>query len=215
VSLQLIIVGGGGFGREVFEYAKTIENSSGLTVKGFLDRTPGGLEPYGLSSYYLGDEDSYHPSESDRFIIGVGDPSFRRQLAQKLSAKGCLFTSIIHPSAYVSPTAEVSEGVIIAPFAMVGTYAKLEPHVVLNSYASCGHNSKIGAFSVLSPYATANGDCLIGEGVFLGTHSSLGPGKSIQNNSKVSSGTSVNTNIVAGSLVSGERPKSRVMFSPF
>ena len=83
---------------------------------------------------------------------------------------------------------------------------------MLNFYASCGHDAKIGKFSVLSPYATVNGFAELGEGVFLATHASVGPGRKIGADSKVSANSVVTADVPAKTLVYGVPGKMATIF---
>ena len=45
----------------------------------------------------------------------------------------------------------------------------------MNVYSGVGHGACIGAHSVMSPYSVINGDCELGEAVFLGSRVTLNP----------------------------------------
>jgi acetyltransferase-like isoleucine patch superfamily enzyme len=85
---------------------------------------------------------------------------------------------------------------------------------VLNTYASAGHDAQLGACAVLSPYAVVNGNVVLEEGVFLGTHATVVPGKRVGAWSKLGAGAVAHGDLEAGSLAMGNPAKGRVMFGP-
>lgn len=207
--MSLIIVGAGGFGREVLTYAQDI----GLAVAGFLDDNPQALTPFQLDALHLGSLNAYDFTSQDRVVIALGDPSGRRKLAHSVREKGGQFFTLIHPTAYVARSATLQDGCILCPFAVVGAHAIVGENTAINTYASVGHDATVGKHSVFSPYSVINGNVSLGEAVFLGTHASVTPGKTVGLNSKISAGAVVTRNIEAGSLVTGNPAKGRVMFS--
>lgn len=73
----------------------------------------------------------------------------------------------------------------------------------MNYHTSLGHDASAGDFSVLSPYATLGGNAHVEEDVFMGLHTSVGPGKTVGARSKVSANSCVLSNAPAQSLVFG------------
>ncbi|MCA1788541.1 MAG: hypothetical protein LC667_01430 [Thioalkalivibrio sp.] len=151
----LVIVGAGGFGREVLQYAYDVGSvDRSLYVKGFLDDTVTDLTAFGLDVVVLGDTRSYHPTSSDRLVIAVGEPSLRAALARRFEERGAVFATIVHPLAYVSAAARVGVGCVVAPFATVGAAARRDEvfvgsHAVVNPLKSVGDRSKVAAGSVV------------------------------------------------------------------
>jgi sugar O-acyltransferase (sialic acid O-acetyltransferase NeuD family) len=205
----LLIVGCGGFGREVLNYAF----DTGQPVLGFVTDGPSGrgVPERGVAVLGTIEEVSFDPA-LDRFVIAVGDAVARRSLAIRVARRDGTLASVIHPTAYVARDASVASGCVICPFAMVATNAKVAENTVINTYASVGHDAEVGAHCVFSPYSVVNGNVQLGESVFLGTHATVTPGCHVGAMSKVSAGAVVARNVEPGSLVSGNPAKGRVMF---
>lgn len=55
----------------------------------------------------------------------------------------------------------------------MNTHSTIEDNVALNVFCGVGHGAKIGPHSVMSPYSVINGDCELGEAVFLGSRVTL------------------------------------------
>lgn len=205
-----MIVGAGGFGREVLQYAlDAFRHASDVQVKGFLDDAPPELASYGLSYPVLGDTATYRPGADERFVIAVGDPELRARLAIRLSERGARFHSIVHPSAYVSPVATVGAGCIVAPFATIGAHARLGDHSVLTFYASIGHDASVGRYCALSPHSVTNGGSVIGDRAFLGAHAVVNPMQTVGDGAKVAAGAVVYRAVPAGVLAAGNPARSR------
>jgi UDP-N-acetylbacillosamine N-acetyltransferase len=56
----------------------------------------------------------------------------------------------------------------------------------MNYHSSLGHDASTGDFAVLSPYATLGGNAHVHDDVFMGLHATVGPGRTIGRNSKIS-----------------------------
>lgn len=216
MTASLTIVGAGGFGREVLAYARDVVRAgAALRIAGFLDDNPDALQGKDTGAAVIGSVATLSPGDGDRFVIAVGEPRVRRALAAALAARGVrddAFVSIVHPTAYVAGA--LAPGCVIAPFAFVGPGASLGRHAVLNTYASAGHDAQLGACAVLSPYAVVNGNVVLEDGVFLGTHATVVPGKRVGAWSKLGAGAVAHGDLEAGSLAMGNPAKGRVMFGP-
>ena len=205
---HLIIVGAGGLGREVLQYAR--EAFAGqYEIKGFLDDNPKELEQrgYDLGVSILGGTQTYYPDKNDHFLVAIGDPKLRQKLVERLSERGAQFATLVHPRAYIAPSAKIAAGCIISPFATVATFTKLEPHVVLGFYAHVGHDSHVGIYGVLSPYAAINGGVMLEKRVFLGTHATVTPGLTIGEDVQIAAGSVVYQNVPSHRLVVGNPGK--------
>jgi len=199
---NIIIVGAGGFGREVYLWAKDSFSKDQYKIKGFLDDNPKILNNYNMDIGIIGDLDGYEIKKQDRFVFAIGDIDVKKYLVTKLKEKGAKFLTLIHPTAIVANTAKIGQGVIICPFVTVSDYVQLGDFVMMNIYSSCGHDAKVGDYCILSPYATLNGFVILEDEVFLGTHTTVIPGKRVGYRSKIS----------ANSVVMRDVPPNKIVF---
>ncbi len=209
---RFVIVGGGDFGKEVFLYVTDLRESQSTAIGGVLDDARTNLDWGPDSPQVLGTIDGYAIQPNDRFLIAIGDPGVRRDVAARLAKRGGALGTIIHPTAYVAPTARLGAGCILAPFTFVGPQAALEPNTVLNVYASAGHDAVIGQHCVLSPYAVLNGRVVLEEGVFMGTHATVIVGKRVGKNAKIAAGAVVFRDVPPLHLAVGNPAKSRGLY---
>lgn len=210
--IGIVIVGAGGFGREVLQYVRDACDPSTHRVRGFLDDRPGGRGPGGLP--VLGGTATFEPRPNDRLLLAVGDPAVRARLGRSLAARGACFLTLVHPAAYVAASAVLGAGCIVAPFATVGAEAVLGEHVVLTFYSSVGHDARLADFATLSPYSVANGGAVLEEGAFLGTHATVNPLRRVRAYAKVAAGAVVYQDVPAASLAAGNPAKARRLMRP-
>jgi acetyltransferase-like isoleucine patch superfamily enzyme len=110
---KLLIVGAGGFAREVQGY---IEDDNPLFLfKGFLDDRSNLLEKTPRSPGIIGSPDTYIPESDEVFMAAIGDPRARERYTRHLRELGVDFATVIHPLAHVSRRAAIGTGCIIAP----------------------------------------------------------------------------------------------------
>ena len=200
---RILIVGAGGFGREVLQWARDAWPTATARIAGFLSSDAGALEGLDCGLGVLGSPDDYRPTPGDRLLLAIGIPYVRRTVAESLLAKGAEFLTLIHPTAIVTPSATIGLGSILCPFSLASDSCRLGRFSLMNYHSSLGHDATAGDFSVLSPYATLGGHAHIEDDVFLGLHSSVGPGKTVGARSKVSANSCVLATAPADSIIYG------------
>jgi sugar O-acyltransferase (sialic acid O-acetyltransferase NeuD family) len=214
VPISLILVGAGGFGREVLSYIRdVIAQKPGIHLKGFLDDNLEALSSFNCGLPLIGPIHGHIIQPEERFVMTIGDPSVRAKIILEMEARGAQFITIIHPTAFVAPTARIGKGCILAPFSSVGSDAKVGNHVVMTWYASLAHDTITESFAVLSPYSTANGSAVLEEGVFLGTHAVVNPMIRIGAWSRIASGSIVYRAVGPHRLALGNPAKDRPLLA--
>jgi sugar O-acyltransferase (sialic acid O-acetyltransferase NeuD family) len=188
---RIIIVGAGGFGREVLQWARHAWPEHVSKIAGFLSADPTKLDGHALTLPILGSPADFQPQPSDGFVLAIGVPGVRRQVAEQLEANGARFLTVIHPTAIVADTAAIGSGSVVCPAAVVSDAVQLGRFVLVNYHASLGHDAAAGDFAVLSPYATLGGSARIGEDAFLGLHASVAPGRRVGRGGQVSVNSAV------------------------
>lgn len=210
---RIVIAGAGGFGREVLQYIyDAMALQDGYVVKGFLDDRPPDLAALGLEVPVLGGTDGYDFEAGDRVLLAIGDTNVRLRLAERFAARGARFLTVVHPLAYVSASARLGTGCIVAPFATVGAHARLGDHTVLTFYASVAHDARVGRACGFSPHSVINGGASLGDGVFLGAFAAVNPLQTVGAGSKVAAGAVVYHAIPAGTLAVGNPARPRPLW---
>jgi len=200
---RLLIVGAGGFGREVLQWARDAWPDHKEQIAGFLSDDPRRLDGFSTGLEILGSVEGYEKLPGDYLLLGIGVPYARHMVADRLTARGAEFVTLVHPRSVVAQSARIGKGSIVCPGAIISDSANLGRCVLLNYHASLGHDAATGDYAVLSPYATLGGGATVGDDAFLGLHASVGPGKSVGARSKVSANSCVLADTPADSIIYG------------
>lgn len=201
---RLLIVGAGGFGREVRGW---VAQAGGALVEcdkiAFLDKNPAALDGYSVDDPIIGDPAMYAPQEGDLFICAVGDPATKLLLCRQLVARGARFVTLLHPSAVVGPRCSVGTGCIICPQVVLTADVTLGDFVTVNVCATIGHDARVGQGCTISGHSDVTGFAVLGEGVFLGSHASVLPGAKVEDYAVVGAGSVVIRRVPRYSTVVG------------
>ena len=200
---NIIIVGAGGFAREVYYWVNDTFSKESYKIKGFLSYNQKDLDGYNIKGGIIGNDDNYKIEENDRFIIAIGDIDIKKRAINKLKKRGAKFISLIHPTALIISTAKIGEGVVICPYCIISDNVQLDDFVMMNTYASCGHDVKVGKYSILSPYVALNGFVKLENEVFVGTHATVISYKKVGFQSKISANSVVMRNVPSKCMVFG------------
>jgi sugar O-acyltransferase (sialic acid O-acetyltransferase NeuD family) len=175
VSEQLVVVGAGGFGRETLDVVEAI-NGAGAAPRfdlvGVIDDRPSDenlsrLEMRSIS--YLGTvEDSLPLLQVVSYVIAIGSPQARAEVAERLGASSARPATLVHPQASVGSMGTLGDGAVICAGVRISTNVTIGRHVHLNANATIGHDTVLGDFVSLNPMAAVSGDCVVGKGVLVG-----------------------------------------------
>ncbi|WP_374945174.1 NeuD/PglB/VioB family sugar acetyltransferase [Sphingomonas sp.] len=200
---RIVIVGGGGFGRELISHVTDCHRAGMLpAVGGYLDDAGDVLTPFGhYDQPWLGALDDYRPHPGDLFVLAVGAPRTKRVVAAKLRTRGARFATVIHPTAATSPTARMGEGVIVGTHAGPGVDTMIGDFVTINSYSGVGHDATIGDYTTISGHVDITGGTLIGNDVFIGSNASILPRVKIGDGASIGAGSIVYRTIKPGQTV--------------
>jgi sugar O-acyltransferase (sialic acid O-acetyltransferase NeuD family) len=156
--------------------------TAGWSVAGFLDDDLDDSQARPPALPWLGAIDDLSAilgghSHERRGLVGhaaVGDPGLRRQWLDALA--DAVAAPIVHPSAMVSPSAELAEGTFIGPLAVVNARAKIGRGVIVNSGAIIEHDCVLGPFCHVAPGAALGGGATVGSNALVGINAAVLPG---------------------------------------
>lgn len=134
---SLLIIGAGSFSPEVEELAQLL----GYTDIAFLDDNPDSA----YCSPVIGTTADIEKlrSQCDTAIVALGNNETRLKYHNELKRCGYTIPVLIHPTAYVSPTATISSGCIIRAKAVISRDAKIGEACILNVGALIDHHVEI------------------------------------------------------------------------
>ena len=192
---QLILLGMGGFGREVAAWALDQFNHAGDNERVIWFCDDNVQEDQAQRVRYLCALRELVPVDNMLAVITINKPQIKRKICPELSNKGLNWTNIIHPSAIVLPTASLGKGLVICPYAMVTDSTKIGDHVHINAHSSVGHDAVVADYASISCYCDITGNVKIGEGVFMGSGARVLPGCSVAADSVIGAGAIVHRSI--------------------
>jgi len=200
---RIFIVGAGGFGREVLQWALHAWPDEAHKINGFLSDDTEALSGFDSGFSVVGSAAAYRPVPGDALVLAIGIPGTRRGVAEPLVARGAEFLSLVHPTAIVADSAQVGTGTILCPYAIVSVNCQIGRFVLMNYHSSVGHDASVADFSVFSPYAALGGGATVGEDAFLGLHASVGPRVTLGDRCKVSAGCAALATASADTVIWG------------
>lgn len=207
---RLIIVGAGGFGREIYFWARDCHAAGTVPqLGGYIDDQVEALPGYDIAR--VGTIADYTPQEGDQFVVALGEPKKKRKLVEMLQARGAKFATLIHPTTTVVSTATIGEGVIMCPYAMAMPDARLERFVTVLNYSGLGHDAVAGEFTTLSSVVDVTGGVRVGADVSIGSGARLLPGITVGDGATIGAGAIVVRSVKPGVTVYAAPAKTLTM----
>ena len=133
---RLIILGSGGYGQVVADVAEQIERYDSIR---FLDDNDTRDDVLGKCDDYASFSDG-----NTEFYPAFGNNELRIKWINELLKKGMNVATIIHQTAYVSPTVTVGVGTVILPKAAINRHTTIGKGVLINMGALIDHNCTLG-----------------------------------------------------------------------
>jgi sugar O-acyltransferase (sialic acid O-acetyltransferase NeuD family) len=201
---NLIIVGAGGFGREILKYAQDIQAiSKDWKILGFLDDNLNALNGYNYNMSIIASIQSYIPQEGDCFVMGIQSPQGKLTLAKRLKQRGAQFVSLIHPTVEIGYNVTLGSGCVMCPHSVISCDVKVGDFVTFNAYAAAGHDAIIGDWSTISPFGVISGHGKLGKGAYVGVSGCVLPGVIVGDFATVGAGSVVVKNVKPETTVIG------------
>lgn len=190
---QLLILGAGGHAKVIAEAAE----AKGIWSKiAFLDDRFATLDG-SLRWPVLGkvEKAGCFAAEYSHAIVAIGDSRKRLEWLDMLTPLGFRIPALIHPTAWVSPSASLAEGCVVMANATVQADARLGRGCIVNTGASVDHDCRIGEGVHVCPGASLGGEVSVGFGSWLGIGCSVIQGVRIGGHVTVGAGAAVISDI--------------------
>lgn len=132
---RLVILGAGGYGRTVADAAAQSGQFEPII---FLDDNSAAADVVGKCADYLN-----YLNADTVFYPAFGNNKGRMDWLCRLEASGCALLTLVHATAYVSPTATIGQGTIVLPHAVVNTGVKIGKGCLINCGVIVDHGCGI------------------------------------------------------------------------
>lgn len=168
---DIVIIGAGGFGREVKTIIDAInKNTKIYNFLGFYDDT---IAKGTLINNFpiLGNLKELNDLQATTdVLVGVGDPISKYKIISSLKNELLHFPTIIHPSVIISDDdVIIDNGCIICAGNIITCNIKIGKFVTLNLMCTVGHDTVIDDYSSFMPSVNISGEVHIEEKVYVGT----------------------------------------------
>ena len=174
---KLIIIGAGGFGREVLAWAEqSVQVGREWEIKGFIDDNLDALHDRPSPGKLLGRIADHQPAGDEVFICAIGVPAVKRKCSELMAARGGRFARLTHRSAVLGHEVELGDGVILCPNAVVSANNRLGRGVVVNLNSTVDHDAEVGDWTQINCHCDVTGGVKIGREVGFGSHVAVAPG---------------------------------------
>lgn len=167
---KIIVVGAGGFGKEVAWMAKRC----GREVLGFLDGTPEKQHTKIMGFDVLGPLEEANQYIDCEFVIATGNPRSRKKIIELFfNDEKFKFATLIDPSAIVGQEVFIGVGSIICAGAILTVDLEIGNHAIININCTIGHDVRIKNFVTIAPNASISGNVILQDLVEVGTNATL------------------------------------------
>lgn len=190
---KLVIIGAGGFGREVQWLVERMnQQEKTWNLMGYIDD---GMEKGTIINGLpvLGSiNDLIKIEEKVAVACAIGTSATRKKVLDRLKNSSQMeFPNLIDPSVLVSDLVCLGKGIIICAGSVLTVNITVEDFVIINLDCTIGHDSKLSRFVTLYPSVNISGNVFVGEETELGTGTQIIQGMKVLNHSIVGAGAVV------------------------
>lgn len=135
------------------------------------------------------------------FHLALGDNRLRLAAASRHAALP--WQNVVHPRAWISPSARLGRGVFVGANAVIQAGAVIGDHAIINTAVVVEHDCRIGSGAHLGPGVVLGGGVEIGEGCLVGLGARVRDHCAIGAHATVGMGSVVVGAVQAGTVVLG------------
>ena len=199
----LVIVGAGGFAREV---AWLAGRTGEWDLLAFVEDSPHCALLNGTPVLTFDNAHSLHPGTNA--VIAVGSTSGRKLLRERCLSLGFVDATLIDPSAIIGDRVQIGPGSVICAGVTITVDCHIGAAAHINLHSTLGHNVRFEEYVTVSPGANVSGWVTVKRGAFLGTGCQIIDGKAddrlvVGEWATIAGGACVIRNVEDGALVAG------------
>lgn len=203
---DIVLIGGGGHAKVIIDIIRSTDH---YNIIGICDNQEGEIEGVPI----IGNDkillELYDKGIRNAFVcIGaLGNPKKRWDLYEYVKEIGYILPTLIHTTAYISPSVRIEEGTCVMPGAIINAGVSIGKMAIINTGSIIEHDCRIGDNSHISPGACLCGGVVVGENTHIGAKSVINQGITIGNYIIVGSGSVVVRDIQDSIIVAGNPAK--------
>lgn len=162
----IYIVGAGTYGEAMFELAEIL----GYEVKGFYDENENKLHNLIMGIEVIGKFSDLSDTEikNKQFIVAIGNNEIRSDIMSKINRYNGETPTLIHPTAIISPSAEIGNGVYIQANVYIWTKVMIDDFCIISPGVVIAHHTSVGKACLISTLTGVGASIKIAEKVFIG-----------------------------------------------
>jgi UDP-N-acetylbacillosamine N-acetyltransferase len=158
---KLLILGAGGYGKTIADVAAQLDMYDQIR---FLDDQRTGENILGSCGQFL-----QFCDENTHVYPAFGGGSIRMKWLKTLMEAGVTVPTLVHPRAYVSPTAKLGIGTMVLPMAVVNTGVSVGNGCIINIGTLIDHDTVVEDGVHLAPGAIVKAENRIPSGMKIGS----------------------------------------------
>lgn len=176
MTQKILILGTGGNCIDILDTLHDINAARGARVYecvGFLDDDAKQWGSEILGARVLGGLDTA-PQYADCFFVnGITSVKLfwkKREIIARTQMPRERFATLVHPTASVSRTAQIGNGVVIFQHVTITFNVVIGDHVIILPNTVISHDDVIGAYASIAGGVTLSGKTRVGEACYIGAH---------------------------------------------
>ena len=198
---RIVVVGSGGHAKVVVE---AVQAMGRFSIAGATDPAPASATLLGVP--IIGSDDvlpALYDQGVKHAVLAVGENDLRLRLRARLKTIGFTLPGIVHPQAFVAPSARVDEGAVVMARAVIGTDTVVGPVAIINTGAILDHDNAIAEAAHVAPGCALAGWVTVGARSLIGVGSAVRPRITIGADVVVGAGSAVVADLPDGAHVGG------------
>ena len=196
MTIPVIVVGAGGFGREC---AEVIRICPQLELAGFVDDNAALHGQELLGAKVLGPVSMVHDVDA-QVVVTIGNPTnygVRKRIVDELGLDDARYATVVHPDVEVVPSVSIGVGSVITKGCVMTSQVAVGRHVVMMPNVVLTHDDVVDDYVTFGAGVCVAGGVLIEEGAYIGSSSAVREGLTVGARAMVGMGAVVTRNIPA------------------